>query len=181
MFVLYEILRELRNLLVRSFEARPVVILGCGAAAFALVCMILLSWTLGPPRDPFSYCRIHGCLTYEDGEVLPAKEVTLTFVPVDVAADSRRHPRTGQATLIPETGRFEFASTRRRGDGVVAGWHKVLVTGPNRLPLAVDVVSPDYSSFDTTPLKVDSRSGRLDLKVGRPPPLPPKGKAVAGR
>lgn len=181
MFVLCEIFRELRGLVVRSWEARPGVVIACGAGVFAVGCLIAVSLLFGSPRDPFSYRRIHGRLTYDDGEVLPAKEVTLTFVPVDVAADGRRHPRTGQATLIPETGRFEFASTRRRGDGVVAGWHKVLVTGPNRLPLAVDVVSADYSSFDTTPLKVDSRGGRLELMVRRPPPLPPKGKAVAGR
>lgn len=153
-------------------------------SVFVLLCGLFAGWKLlagglfGQPREPFSYCHIQGSMTYDDGGVLPVPDVILTFIPVDVATDGRRHPRTGQATLVSETGRFDFASTRRRGDGVVAGWHKILVTGPNRFPLAANVVPVEYASFDTTPLKVDARIGRLELKVRRPSARAPSSPAV---
>jgi hypothetical protein len=121
--------------------------------------------------DPFTYHRVSGRVVYEDGIPIPAGDLTLTFVPMVGTAGGARHPRPGHATVMTETGDFACASTRRHGDGLVAGRHKVLVTGPNRLPLAKEVLSADYAAYDTTPLEVDTRTQRFDIIVKRPMPI----------
>ena len=120
--------------------------------------------------DPFTYHRVSGRVVYEDGSPIPAGDLTLTFVPMVGAAGGERYPRPGHASVMVKTGDFTHASTRRHGDGLVAGRHKVLVTGPNRLPLAKEVLSADYAAYDTTPLEVDTRTQRFDLMVKRPVP-----------
>jgi hypothetical protein len=146
----------------------------CGGVASVLA---LASWggvivfrLFEGTSDPFTYHRVSGQVVYDDGSLIPAGDLMLTFVPMVGTAVGARHPRPGYATVMVKTGDFTCASTRRHGDGLVAGRHKVLVTGPNRLPLAKEVLSADYAAYDTTPLEVDTRTQRFDLVVKRPAP-----------
>ncbi len=122
--------------------------------------------------DPFSYRRVSGTVLYEDGGVIPAGALTLTFISMAPPHSPRMHPRPGIASVNPTTGAFQSATSHKPGDGLVKGSHKVLISGDNRRPLPEDVVPPEYTDFKTTPLQVDTKAGPFLLKVRRPPPAP---------
>jgi hypothetical protein len=128
--------------------------------------------------DPFSYRRVSGTVLYEDGGVIPAGALTLTFVSTAPPYSPRMHPRPGIASVNPKTGDFQSVTSHKPGDGLVMGSHKVLISGDNRRPLPEDVIPPEYTDFKTTPLQVDTEAGPFLLKVRRPPPAP---KQEAGK
>jgi hypothetical protein len=141
--------------------------------AGVVVCAVFVSRLF--PRgadDPFSYRRVSGTVLYEDGGVIPAGALTLTFVSMAPPHSPRMHPRPGIASVDPKTGAFQSATSHKPGDGLVEGTHKVLISGDNRRPLAEDVVPPEYTDFKTTPLHVDTKAGPFLLKVRRPLPAP---------
>jgi len=158
-----------------SAEARrPVslLMLVVGVAG-VVVCGIFISRLFsGGGDDPFSYRRVSGNVLYEDGGVIPADALTLTFISMDPPHNPRIYPRPGIASVDPKTGAFQSATSHKPGDGLVKGSHKVLVSGDNRRPLSEDVVPAEYTDFKTTPLQVDTEAGQFLLKVRRPLPAP---------
>ena len=158
-----------------SAEARrPVslLMLVCGVAGF-VVCGVFVSRMFsGGDDDPFTYRRVSGNVLYEDGGVIPADALTLTFISMDPPHNPRMYPRPGIASVDPKTGAFQSPTSHKPGDGLVKGSHKVLVSGDNRRPLSEDVVPAEYTDFKTTPLQVDTEAGQLLLKVRRPLPAP---------
>ena len=121
-------------------------------------------------KDPYSYRRVSGDVLYEDGQVIPAETLRLTFIPISPPVSPRLHPRPGFARVDPKTGAFSAATSRKPGDGIAKGAHKVLISGDNRQPLPEDLVPIEYADFTTTPLEVDTKTGRFNLKVKRPAP-----------
>jgi len=120
--------------------------------------------------DPYAYQRVAGTVLYDDGQVIPSDTLTLTFIPLVPPRSPSIHPRPGVAFADPKTGAFQSATSRKPGDGLVQGGHKVLITGARRLPLPKDIVPLEYADFTTTPLEVDTKSGQFNLRVKRPPP-----------
>jgi hypothetical protein len=151
-------------------------ILFLGALCLAAGGMLANKLLSGSGGDPYAYRPVSGAVLYEDGQVIPADVLTLTFVPLVPPHNTRTYPRPGLAHVDPKTGTFQSATSRKAGDGLVQGGHKVLITGANRLPLPDDIVPLEYTDFKTTPLHVDTETGELNLKVKRPLPKP---KSVA--
>jgi hypothetical protein len=144
----------------------------CGVAG-VVVCGIFISRLFsGGDDDPFSYRRVSGNVLYEDGGVIPADALTLTFISMDPPHNPRMYPRPGIASVDPKTGAFQSATSYKPGDGLVKGSHKVLISGDNRRPLSENVVPAEYTDFKTTPLQVDTEAGQFILKVRRPMPIP---------
>jgi GYF domain 2 len=150
---------------------RP-VLYGCAGIAFlGLAGAQLFS---GSGADPYTYQRVSGDILYEDGQVIPAKTLQLTFIPLTPPINPRLHPRPGFASIDTQTGAFKAATSRTPSDGILQGTHKVLVNGENRMPLPEDVVPAEYATFSTTPLQVDAGTGTFHLKVKRPMPAAKK-------
>ena len=84
--------------------------------------------------DPFSYVKVSGKVTYEDGSLIPG-EIWLRFIP-QTAAVGKAYPRVAVAFVDRNTGQFRDVTTHAPHDGLVRGKHKVEVTGPSRVPSA---------------------------------------------
>ena len=178
MHILREVLLELLRVTYAWLSKRPAFAALAGVAAVGLV--LALGWALisrvffTTDTDPYSYRRVSGAVLYEDGDVIPAESLNLTFIPMTPPRTPRLHPRPGFAVVDTKTGAFRYATSRKPGDGLVKGAHKVLISGDNRRPLPEAVVPTEYANYDTTPLEVDTKNGTFHLKVKRPAPTPKK-------
>ena len=116
--------------------------------------------------EPFDYIPVHGKLTYEDGSPLPAGGIVLMFVSQDAKPVNGMFPRPAAAGVNAE-GVFDAATSKKHGDGLIPGKHKVA------LNYATDakgklLVPKAYTSIDATPLIVDTGDGEIEIKVPRP-------------
>jgi hypothetical protein len=138
----------------------------CGLLSLAVLCLLTLSgcWS----SEPFDYVKVHGKVTYDDGSLIPADPLVLTFYPQDNTPKGKNYPRPGMATVDKASGKFDSVSSHRVGDGLVRGKHKVTIgtVGPVRLPSSV--LPPEYSDMNGTPLVVDTSDSPFDLKVRKP-------------
>ena len=130
------------------------------------------SLVFGRSSDPYAYRRVSGSVLYEDGKVLPVELLTLTFFPLAPPHSPRVFPRPGFAIVDPKTGAFTSVTSRKPGDGLVKGLHKVLITGVNGAPLSGNVLPLEYADFKTTPLEIDTESGDFNIRVKRPTEKP---------
>ena len=115
---------------------------------------------------PFEYMPVHGTLTYEDGQTIPAGGIMLQFESQDAKPVEGMHPRPAGAT-VDSKGRFESATSLKYGDGLIPGKHKVA------LHYATDkagklLVPKAYTHLGTTPLVIDTGDGAITIKVPRP-------------
>ncbi len=90
--------------------------------------LLILACIAGCSKEPFQHVQISGKVTYEDGSLIPAELIELTFQPMADAIDAKTHPRPGRAEVDVATGEFSRVTTHKPGDGVVAGSHKVKIT-----------------------------------------------------
>ena len=120
-----------------------------------LACGLLLLGGCGG-SEPFSFVKVSGKVTYDDGTPIPADPLVLTFFPEAPALDAKTFPRPGMGVADPQTGVFNSISSHRAGDGLIRGKHKVTLTALNRDPLPASVVPREYANVATTPLEVDT-------------------------
>ena len=166
-FMLVELLIAIkkRSVFGSAFAVcRPAMRAACGlillAASAVLGC--------GGDGDPFSYVRVTGKVTYEDGSLIPAQELILNFVSETPPLDAKTYPRAGMVPVDPATGKFGVPSTHKANDGVVRGKHKVTITTVNQQPLSPKLVPKEYADDKTTPLEVDTAQPFFELKVRKP-------------
>lgn len=178
MYALKEIVLELVRLALQWLAKRPAIARLAGVLGFVFVLAIggavLRSMFFSSDRDPYSYRRVAGEILYEDGQLIPTETLSLTFIPLTPPVSPRLYPRPGFTQVDPKTGRFSSVTSRKPGDGIAKGAHKVVVSGENRQPLPEDLVPVEYAEFTTTPLEVDTKNGRFNLKVKRPVPVAKK-------
>jgi hypothetical protein len=134
--------------------------------SMSALCLLLLAGCSGH-SDPYSYVKVHGTLTYEDGSLIPAQEIGLTFVP-DAASIGKTHPKAGFCFIDTKTGEFRDVTTHTPFDGLVRGKHKVQVTGQNHVPLPTTIVPAEYADPSKTPLVVDTDHLPFEIKVAKP-------------
>jgi|GEM_PF-1102448 len=130
------------------------------------------------PRDPFRYVRVSGDVRHSDGQRIDCQSLRLSFTPLGPPRDPRTHPRPGTATVDVRTGQFTSATTRKTGDGLVRGRHKVALRTTEGGPLPIDVVGPEYATAATTPLEIDTNSLPLQIRVPRPIVVAVRGEFV---
>lgn len=118
--------------------------------------------------DPFAYVQVSGKVTYEDGSPIPADSIRLTFVPQSKSLDEKTHARPGVAEVSVADGSFSVVTSRKHGDGVVPGRHKITVVALDATQTPTDAVSGEYAAEATTPLEVDTANQPFNLLVPKP-------------
>lgn len=119
--------------------------------------------------NPYSTVKVSGQVTYEDGSLIQAEEISLLFVSQIKAVDAKTKPRDGTARVNVADGTFSCASTYDYGDGLIPGEHRVAIQPmKDGVPVA-GAVPAAYIDPGTTPLKtvVEPGSKPLVLKVPR--------------
>lgn len=138
-----------------------------GIAAGSALFLLLLAGC-SDSDDPFTYVKVSGTVTYEDGSVIPAKDMMLWFFS-ETPPVGNRHPRPGMVRVDVKTGRFGCPSTHYPFNGLVLGMHKVIVTASaDHAPLPADLVPPEYNNPKKTPLEVSTDGSPFHIKVRRP-------------
>jgi hypothetical protein len=147
----------------------------CGSVRFSFVPIVafsIVSGTTGCGSNvPFDFVPVHGKVTYEDGSLIPADSILVTFNPLNTEKKGKIVPPGGQTQVNVQDGTFSAVSSHRANDGVAVGRHKVVVVafqkGPKGSPVPSTAVPPAYHDASSTPLEieVDSSDQFLDLKV----------------
>jgi hypothetical protein len=119
-------------------------------------------------RMPYACVPVSGKVTYEDGSLIPAEQINVTFVSQLPPIDPKTPPRNGHAEADGKTGAFDYATTFVHKDGIIVGEHKVIIQCISKNKLLRNLVAAEYSELDKTPLKVDSAHLPLELKVPKP-------------
>ena len=118
--------------------------------------------------NPYDLVDVSGKVTYDDGSLIPAGSIMLKFDPEAAPIDTKTHPRKGFALVNVGDGTFEYATTHKHADGLVAGKHKVLVVAYAEDGKAANVVPKEYQRPDTTPIEVDTENLPLEIKIKKP-------------
>lgn len=142
---------------------------GAGRLAWTVLLVLLAGLSAGCSREPFQHVRVSGTVTYEDGSLIPVEVLRLTFTPQAPPLDDKTYPRPGWSEVDVATGAFHSATTRRIGDGLVRGKHKVTLSGAGNSELPRSLVPPEYQDYARTPLEVETDRQPFELKVRRPP------------
>jgi len=118
--------------------------------------------------SPYDLVDVSGKVTYDDGSLIPAGSIMLKFDPEAAALDAKTHPRKGFALVNVADGTFEYATTHKHADGLVAGKHKVLVVAYAAEGKTGNFVPKEYLRPDTTPIEVDTANLPLEIKIKKP-------------
>ena len=137
----------------------------CQTLAGCLVAACVAGCSDGSPYD---LVDVSGKVTYDDGSLIPAGSIMLKFDPEAAALDAKTHPRKGFALVNVADGTFEYATTHKHADGLVAGKHKVLVVAYAAEGKTGNFVPKEYLRPDTTPLEVDTANLPLEIKIKKP-------------
>lgn len=122
---------------------------------------------------PFDVVPVQGKVTYTDGSPIKANSLLVTFTPVDAPTVDGMTAPGGQTYVNAEDGTFSSVTTRRPGDGLFVGRHKVVVVafepGRDQRPRPSRAVPSRYHKTTTTPLEVDVESANqfLEIKVDK--------------
>jgi hypothetical protein len=147
----------------RRIESVPRVL---PAAAIGLLAVVLA--VAGCSGEPYAYTQVSGRVTYEDGSVIPAARVKVTFVSQAPPVDKKIVPRPGVAEVDPATGKFQTVTSHTYGDGIIRGEHKVLVEALSATNIRLPLVAPEYANIAKTPLRVDTKDSPFEIKVPKP-------------
>ncbi len=132
---------------------------------FALCVATLTGCSRG--SDPFSYVKVSGTVSYEDGSRIPASSLVLNFIS-EMPSDAKVRPKVGMCYVDAETGKFDAVTTHKANDGVVVGKHKVTITDQGHKPLPANIIPAIYSDSVKTPLEVDTDNLPFEIKVKKP-------------
>ena len=139
-----------------------------GVRDWGAPCLVLLGALGCSDGNPYEMVEVTGTVKYEDGSLIPAESIMLKFAPQAAPIDAKTHPRKGIAQVNVSDGTFQFATTHKHADGVVAGKHKVLVTAYSKDGKSDEVIPKEYGHPATTPLEIDASESPLELKVRKP-------------
>src|SRR4051812_1368903 len=116
--------------------------------------------------SPYSYVKVKGKVTYDDGSPIPSNGLRIRFAPLNAPNVENAVPRPAYARF-DDQGIFDSVTSYKYGDGLISGKHKVAIEAadgpPNKL-----VVPKEYQSTSTTPLVIDTADSPLDIKVPKP-------------
>jgi len=118
--------------------------------------------------DPFPMVKVSGSVTYTDGTLIPAERIVVNFISLAPPKDEKTYPRPGQAEVDVATGKFDSVTSHKYGDGVVAGDHKVFLSVINNSQPEKRLIPEIYSNETETPIRYNTRDGKLEIKVPRP-------------
>jgi len=140
----------------------------CKRLLYCLVACLLLVAGVGCRKAPYSCDKVSGKVSYEDGSLIPAERIRVIFVSQRPPLDPKTAPRNGAADADVKTGEFVSATTFARGDGIIAGEHKVVIQCIREGILAQDLVADEFTDPARTPLVARSGDSPFDFRVHRP-------------
>lgn len=116
---------------------------------------------------PYDTVKVSGKVTYDDGSLIKADEISLTFEPQADPIDPKTSPKAGTAMVDVADGTFSCATTYEYGDGLIVGKHKVAVQPMKQGIAFTGPVPAAYLNATTSPLEVtvEPGSGPADLKL----------------
>lgn len=117
--------------------------------------------------EPFTYVPVSGKVTYDDGSLIQADHILLTFLPQANAVRPGVHPRAGNAEVRVEDGTFASATSHKPGDGLTAGEHIVLVQAFDQDMLATDAIPERYADPRTTSLRANTAGKPFHFKIAK--------------
>jgi hypothetical protein len=141
----------------------------------ALLLVLAASLTGCGSSSPFDIVPVSGKVTYQDGSLIQADRIVVTFVPQDVASKGRDAAASATGDVNVADGTFSGLTTESHNDGAIVGRHKVLVqalkTGPAGVGEPTAAVPAKYAKAATTPLEVEVTSGNryFDLPIDKTP------------
>ena len=107
---------------------------------------------------PFDIVPVHGKVSYEDGSLIVAESILVTFSPAERATGPITAPG-GSAQVNVADGTFSAVTTRRTNDGIVPGRYKVVVVPFKKdakgSPKPTTATPAAYQKETTTPLQVE--------------------------
>jgi hypothetical protein len=116
-------------------------------------------------KEPFDYTKVSGTVKYDDGTLIPAESIEVTFYPQAEPKDAKTHPRPGTATVNVADGTFNAVTSHKPNDGVVPGPQKVTVQTFDKNHEPTDILPPEYTNVNTTPLTVDTANTPFTITV----------------
>ena len=84
---------------------------------------------------PFDFVPVHGKVTYEDGSLIDADSILVTFNPILSGEKGKTVPPGGQTNVNVQDGTFSAVSSHRANDGVAVGRHKVVIVSFKKGPM----------------------------------------------
>ena len=124
-------------------------------------------------KVPFEIVPVHGKVVYEDGSLIPADSILLTFNPILKGEKGKIVAPGGQTSVDVKDGTFSGVSSHRANDGVAVGRHKVVVVsfkkGADGKSGPSAAVPAAYRNESSTPLEIDVESSNqfLELKISK--------------
>ena len=124
-------------------------------------------------KVPFSIVPVHGKVAYEDGSLIPADSILLTFNPIHEGEKGKMAAPGGQTNVNVQDGTFSAVSSHRANDGLAVGRHKVVVVsfkkGADGKSGPSAAVPAAYRSESSTPLEIEVASSDqfLELKISK--------------
>ncbi|HEV3418652.1 MAG TPA: hypothetical protein VG056_17665 [Pirellulales bacterium] len=120
--------------------------------------------------EPFSYVKVNGKVSYDDGTPIPAKRIQLIFITQTVQpVDAKTSPPQGKADVTSADGKFDVVTSHTYDDGLLAGKHKVMVIPKDETGRPVEGLVPkEYRELGTTPIEIDTANLPLEIKVKKP-------------
>lgn len=116
--------------------------------------------------EPFDYVPVTGSVKFDDGSLIQAHRVVVTFYPQSPPKDPKTHPRPGVAQVNTADGTFTQVTSHKPNDGIVPGLHKVTVQAFDEQEQPVDIIAAEFTDVEKTPLTHDTVSGsKFDFKV----------------
>ena len=102
---------------------------GRRSAGVALLGAVLAGVAGCGDDNPFDMVKVDGKVTYEDGSLIKATEITILFTPQrdSVKSIDGKQPRSATAVVNVADGTFSEASSNEFGDGLVVGKHNAIV------------------------------------------------------
>jgi hypothetical protein len=110
-------------------------------------------------KEPFAQVPVTGTVIYDDGSLILAEKIRVTFYPQAQPKDAKTHPRPGTADVNVADGSFKEVTSHKFNDGVVAGLQKVTVQTFDSAEMPTDLVPVEYTDVHATPLTYDTASG----------------------
>ena len=127
-------------------------------------------FVLGPTSgcgggNPYKTVPVSGKVTFDDGSLIEAPELTILFKPQVKNVDAKTYARDGSATVKVSDGTFSCATTYDYGDGLIPGEHKVAVQPMKDGVPARGIVPDRYLDVETSPIVITVEPGMEPLPL----------------
>lgn len=117
--------------------------------------------------DSQNLVPVSGKVTYEDGSLIEAEQITITFFPESPGDKPLPNARGAMAIVDVKDGTFDSAMTRVSGDGMLVGSYQVVVRADDANSQLLDGFPQKYAERATTPIKVHTDDSPFHFRIAK--------------